>query len=410
MAFILSNLLSSLDSSIGLLDSSSDLLEVLQALNVTNSTKGYGKSQKRTYDTVASLPTATSALRGSFATVETVGNWEASGNTDNGLYVCNGSDWTLIQGLDSAETPPPFQGSNFGYTSGGTGYAPGTYDIIDKFPFAADFTGTATDVGDLTVNRQGAAGQSSTSHGYTSGGRVSPSYSVVIDKFPFSSDANATDVGDITSARTFLTGQSSIVNGFGYTSGGHNSTGGNVIDKFPFSTDANATDVGDLTVARQAPSGQSSNTSGYASGGKEVTPFPGVLNVIDKFPFSTDANATDVGDLTSTIFRTTGQSSTTHGYSSGGTTHPDGLYTGSADIIDKFPFAADANATDVGDLTVARYFSAGQSSTVSGYTTGGYGTAGLHDVIDKFSFSSDANATDAGDLSVGRFIHTGQQY
>ena len=73
MAFILSNLLSTLDSSIGLLDSSSDLLEVLQALNVTNSTKGYGKSQKRTYDTVASLPTATSALRGSFATVETVG-------------------------------------------------------------------------------------------------------------------------------------------------------------------------------------------------------------------------------------------------------------------------------------------------------------------------------------------------
>ena len=131
MAFILSNLLSSLDSSIGLLDSSSDLLEVLQALNVTNSTKGYGKSQKRTYDTVASLPTATSALRGSFATVETVGDWQAPEDTDNGLYLCNGSDWTLIQGLDSAGTPPPFQGSNFGYASGGNDGSSAS-NIIDK--------------------------------------------------------------------------------------------------------------------------------------------------------------------------------------------------------------------------------------------------------------------------------------
>ena len=50
MAFILSNLLSTLDSSIGLLDSSSDLLSILQAINVTNPTMGHGKSQKKTYD------------------------------------------------------------------------------------------------------------------------------------------------------------------------------------------------------------------------------------------------------------------------------------------------------------------------------------------------------------------------
>ena len=159
MAFILSNLLSSLDSSIGLLDSSSDLLEVLQALNVTNSTKGYGKSQKRTYDTVASLPTATSALRGSFATVETVGDWQAPEDTDNGLYLCNGSDWTLIQGLDSAGTPPPFQGSNFGYASGGTDGSSAS-NIIDKVS-VRELTVTATDVGDLTAGRYNAAGQSS---------------------------------------------------------------------------------------------------------------------------------------------------------------------------------------------------------------------------------------------------------
>ena len=72
----------------------------------------------------------------------------------------------------------------------------------------------------------------------------------------------------------------------------------------------------------------------------------------------------------------------------------------------KFPFSSDANATDVGDLTSARYNIAGQSSTASGYTSGGIPTA---NVIDKFPFSSDANATDVGDLTVGRVRLAGQQ-
>ena len=40
---------------------------------------------------------------------------------------------------------------------------------------------------------------------------------------------------------------------YGYASGGQTV---NTIDKFPFSADANATDVGDLTVARHSPAGQ----------------------------------------------------------------------------------------------------------------------------------------------------------
>ena len=81
---------------------------------------------------------------------------------------------------------------------------------------------------------------------------------------------------------------------------------------------------------------------GYASGGN-----PGLSNVIDKFSFTTDGDATDVGDLCRGRQSLTGQSSTTHGYSSGGVHHRH-----VSDIIDKFPFASDDNATDVGDLTV----------------------------------------------------------
>ena len=51
-----------------------------------------------------------------------------------------------------------------------------------------------------------------------------------------------TDVGDMTSNRERGAGQSSIPNGYGYVSGGSLS-----IDKFPFSSDADATAAGDLT-------------------------------------------------------------------------------------------------------------------------------------------------------------------
>ena len=301
------------------------------------------------------------------------------------------------------KAPPirPFQGSNYGYTSGGQ--FPSSNDgPIDKFPFASD--GNATDVGDLTSEMVGPSGQSSATHGYTSGGNGP----VTINKFPFSADGNATDIGDLTVSRVTHTGQSSIVNGFGYASGGAGPS--NVIDKFPFTSDANATDVGDLTLGRYGPSGQSSTTSGYTSGGS-TSPTNAMTDTIDKFPFTSDANATDVGNLTVARRHGAGQSSTTHGYTSGGgTAPPAGPVSGilGSNVIDKFSFSADGNATDVGDLTVSRYGAAGQSSTTHGYSSGG--THNPLSVIDKFPFSTDANATDVGDLTVGRWYAAGQQY
>ena len=47
--------------------------------------------------------------------------------------------------------------------------------------------------------------------------------------------------------------------------------------------------------------------------------------------------------------------------------------------------------------------------TVSGYASGGQ-SGPPSNVIDKFSFSSDGNATDVGDLTVTRAASAGQQY
>lgn len=190
----------------------------------------------------------------------------------------------------------------------------------------------------------------------------------------------------------------------GYSSGGRlpsPDVSYNVIDKFSFaSSTINAIDAGDLTVSRGGSSGQSSNTSGYTSGGR-IPPAPaGYSNVIDKFPFaSVVALATDVGDLTATARSLCGQSSSISGYSSGG--------QGSS-TINKFPFAADVDATSIGPLTVIKEYSSGQSSSTNGYTAGGYGPAATNNIIDKFPFANDNVAADVGDLTATRYGLTGQ--
>ena len=287
-----------------------------------------------------------------------------------------------------------FQGENYGYTSGGV---LDRGNVIDKFPFAAD--ANATDVADLTVAVYGAAGQSSSESGYLSGGSA-PSYTNTIQKFPFSTDSNSTDVGDLLTVGGYGSGQSSSENG--YQSGGAGTpTSKNVIQKFPFATDANSTNVGTLTGDR-APygGGQSSSENGYVVDGSS--------NSIEKFPFATDANATFVGTITS-ISGATGacQSSNTHGYTSG-LRYSNGSYVW-LDSIFKNSFTSDANATDIANLTQARNWGAGQSSVSSGYTSGGLAPP-YSNVIDKFPFSSDTNATDVGDLTIASSLVAGQQY
>jgi len=299
------------------------------------------------------------------------------------------------------------QGLTSGYSSGGLLSPPiaGT-SRIDQFPFATN--APATNVGSLSVIRQGAAGQSSPVSGYTSGGStVTPLNppavaSNIIDKFPFASNGTATDVGDLTVARGNTAGQSSSTTG--YSSGG---AIGNVIDSFPFASDANATDVGDLTAGRYGAASQSSETFGYTSGGGPLPP-PSAFR-IDKFPFATNANATTVGNLSQARISTAGTTSFVSGYTSGGLLSPAPTQLNLA-TIDKFPFATDTSASFVGTLTLGRVNIAAQSSLSMGYSSGGIvNPSTLSNTIDSFPFATDANASSVGNLSQARQAAAGQQ-
>ena len=293
-----------------------------------------------------------------------------------------------------------FQGSTSGYVSGGS--IPTYSDMIQKFSLTSD--GNSSDVGDLTVARsQVSGGNSSTTHGYTTGGRLPSGYSNTIDKFPFASDGAASDVGDLTSVRFHSSSQTSSESG--YVSGGNKGTSGsdlnlNIIEKFSVSADGNGSDVGDLTVGRYRLAGQSSSTHGYITGGQSA-PTPGGVNIIDKFPFAADGNATDVGDLFRTTRGNAGQSSSTHGYSTAGVPLNRKIH--------KFSFSSDGGSTDIGNLPTGtnKSFSTGVSSTASGYAAGGQ--PGSPNIISKFSFSSDGDGTDVGDLHQAQSQGAGHQ-
>ena len=112
--------------------------------------------------------------------------------------------------------------------------------------------------------------------------------------------------GTIQAGQIFQDGFQGTVAGF--TAGGWLNPGSsNTIDKFPFATDTNATDYGDLFRPRHNATGQSSTISGYVSGGV-IPPQPTVTNTIDKFPFAASSGSSFVGNLSQTRYATSGQS------------------------------------------------------------------------------------------------------
>lgn len=235
-----------------------------------------------------------------------------------------------------------------GYRAGGA--QPGTQNVIDKWSFTSD--GNATDVGDLTSNREYATSFDTVTHGYSVSGLSSPNtYSNIIEKYAYASDGNATDVGDTSTPRYSQTGIFSEDNG--YAVGGVSVPEGSPfwksdIQKMPFASEGDTTDLTDtLPIGRANSAPNNSTTHGYISGGEE----PATRNTIFKYAFAEGADATDIGDLQQASTRSAGSNSTTHAYITGGTPN--------SNIIQKLPFATDEDTTDVANLLSTVRYGAG---------------------------------------------------
>ena len=185
---------------------------------------------------------------------------------------------------------------------------------------------------------------------YAGGSPYAGGVTNVIDKHPETVSANATDVGDLVEAQTYTRSTSSPTHGYilgGYVPTNPSPTRGtDRIQKFSFASDANATDVANLVAGVAYNAGAASSTHGYSMGGG----YPTATDIIQSFSFSSEGDATDTtANLTSTRGQGAGTTSSTHGYINAGTN------PGDNNIIEKFPFAnSTADATDVGDLQKAR--------------------------------------------------------
>jgi len=320
-------------------------------------------------------------------------------NTTSGeMFICTdataGSNvWTNVGEGTGNVAPYHGWGSSLGYCAAGTLAGPTWPNVntIDKFSLVS--TSNATDVGDLTGTRGNNGKGSSSTHGYSVGGEVN-----VIEKWSMITDANATDVGDLVSPSVGAA-EGCWSETYGYMAGGNPTT--NVIQKYPFATDGNAVDVANLTRTGWTDrcGGNQSTDYGYCVGGSIQPRSAGQpWEDINKWAFATDADATDIGNLTIGCWSVGSTSSSTYGYTMGGAT----TALGRGNIIDKFSFASDGNATDVGDMLQATQRTFGISSTTHGYGAGGTnptwpGTPSYHPVwtsIEKFSFASDGNSVD----------------
>ena len=246
------------------------------------------------------------------------------------------------------------------------------------------------------------------SYGYAHGGHDGDStYLNNIERVSFTSNGNATDVGDLTGAKDYTSGQTSITHG--YCSGGRTaaaSGGINVIEKYAFAASANATDVGDMTGARKHLHGTGNSTHGHVHGGYNSSGPGGNYgyNIIEKFPYATDSNATDHGDLATPVYQPSAHSSADYGYSAGGSTDS---FSGVLNVIQNYAFASNTTASDHGDLSSARYELSGVSSTTHGYVQGGQSSPTYQNYIDRFAFASNTTATDWADLIVARSAAAG---
>ena len=231
-----------------------------------------------------------------------------------------------------------------------------------------------------------------------SGGGSDPSYSNVIAYITIANTGNASDFGDLTVARNALGACGG--SGRGAFAGGWNGSRRDEIDYVTVENTGNASDFGDLSVERSPSQAAFGNgTRGVWAGGHGV-PGPGdsTTDIIDYVTLANTGNATDFGDLT--LARTSGGSvaSTTRGVVFGGTnqTAPGPRYN----TIDYVTIDNAGNATDFGDMSVPASSAKGNSNLIRGvYAVGEEHPPGSTvQQYDYITIATTGNASTFGDM------------
>ena len=311
--------------------------------------------------------------------------------------------------LTGATTPSgPNWGGSRGLSVGGN-LTTGRIASIDYFDLSVT-SNNAQDFGDLLVANEKSTCVSSGSRGVKAGGQIDGSgfvYTNSMEYWTFATPGDAQDFGDLLTVLSSAASASDSTKGLiamGQDAYTQTATTGrtDTIQYITIATTGNTTDFGDLTADRFKGAGTNDLTRAVFAGGFDHTGSAYVyLNTMDYITMATTGNATDFGDMLD------GTAGGGIGTISDNTT---GVFTGGNKTnaaynneIEKITIATTGNATDFGDLLTSLAYH-GQTSNpdnARGVIFGGFYNPGTvrTETIQYITISSPGNATDFGDLT-----------
>ena len=236
------------------------------------------------------------------------------------------------------------------------------------------------------------------------GGGGAPAAVNTIDYITISSTGNAIDFGDLLFT-SFINGSCSSSTR-GLWTGSRPST--NTINYVTISSTGNAQDFGDLTDPREGAGGMGNATRGIFSGGGDQ-PAPGSFEtVMDYVTIAQTGNAVDFGDLTQARLFPGGCSSSTRGVLIGGYIAPGaGGDASRSNVIDFVTISTLGNAQDFGDMTAKGQAPTGTANAIRGVYSVSQNDSGVTTLLDYITIATTGNATHFGDMTQARYAAAG---
>ena len=217
-----------------------------------------------------------------------------------------------------------------------------------------------------------------------------------INYITIASMGNAFEFGDLTEGRLGAGSAASSTRALfagGFVSAANKDT----IDFVTIATTGNAVSFGELVgTDRHEIGGASSSTRALFAGGS-ISASPNMSDEIDYVTIASLGDATDFGNLVLARRNTTGVMSPTRAVFCGGRNDTPSPSTQRGEL-DYVTIATTGNALDFGDLTVARGRMGSVCSSVRGVIGGGEGSPADSNVIDYITIASTGNAIDFGDM------------
>ena len=288
---------------------------------------------------------------------------------------------------------------------GGGYYEPGagSANLKSIEYFNIQSTGNSIDFGDRTIVGHGLATLSSSTRGVMMGGRAyhypsAPSVpqTNIIDYVTIATTANAQDFGDMVDGSSYIFAAASNA-----TRGIISKGGATDMSYVTIATLGNSVDTGgDSTVARNTFTGFASPTRAIFAGGGS----PSAINTINYVTITSLGDAINFGDLTFTG-HCQGASSETRGIIFTG-----GFPSAASNVINFITMASAGDATDFGDLPAnitSHSAGSGVSNSIRAVRCAGYVAPGATNRIDYVTIATTGNASDFGDVTVARYSGSG---